>query len=280
MDDELPLAAAEHDLRDMFASPLSSAASMEKSAVATGTAGIGDAEALFRDDPITRRRPKGAEARAQNRRCSHCGGVVPMGMSICSSCGVDQDTGMRVGLDDDLAPAALSRPSGPPLHIAIIGLLCGLTSVIFLILALIQSVRGEAGVTQYGWLCLALVSAVGIYGCVQFLVGKTPKYLMLALTLGLFVNLIAMIALPIFQANFEEKDRVVRVNSPKSDDDGSIGDAGVEIKSIEERIDLQRIKGGLIITAIYVALSIYLMSPPVKKHFIRQTAMAGAVPLF
>jgi len=199
-------------------------------------------------------------------------------MSICTSCGVDQDTGMRVGLDDDLMPQPLSRPTGPPLHIAIVGFLCGLASVVLLILALIQSVRDEAGMTQYGWLCLALVSAVGIYGAVQFLMGKTAKMLMLALTLGLFVNLIALIALPIMQANFEGKERVVsqRVHSP--DDPASVGDEDVEIIPIAERIDVQKIKGGLIIIGLYVALSIYLMSPPVKKHFIRQTAMAS-VPL-
>jgi hypothetical protein len=36
---------------------------------------------------------------------------------------------------------------------------------------------------------------------------------MLALTLGLFVNLMAMIALPIFQVNFDGKDKVVNVNT-------------------------------------------------------------------
>ena len=182
---ELPLFAPDHDLRDMFDSPLASAAAIERSAVSTQNAGLSDAEVLFKDDPAPRRKPKGAEARAQTRRCSRCGGVVPMGMSICVSCGVDQETGMRVGLDDDLAPAALPRSTGPPLHIAIIGLLCGLTSVVLLILALVQSVRDEPGMTQYGWLCLALVSAVGIYGTTQFLLGKTSKMLMLALTLGL-----------------------------------------------------------------------------------------------
>src|SRR4029077_7062952 len=128
-------------------------------------------------------------------------------MSICGSCGVDQETGMRVGLDDDLAPAALPRSTGPPLHIAIIGSLCGLTSVVLLILALVQSVRDEPGMTQYGWLCLALLSAIGFYGPTRFLLGKPCKMLMLALTLGLFVNLIGMIALPIMNANFEAKDR-------------------------------------------------------------------------
>jgi phage FluMu protein Com len=277
--DELPLLAADHDLRDMFDSPLSSAAAMERDAASSQTPGLSDAEALFKDEPARRRKPKGAEARAQTRRCSRCGGVVPMGMSICVSCGVDQDTGLRVGLEDDLAPPAPPRSTGPPLHIAITGFLCGLTSVILLILALIQSVRGEAGVTQYGWLCLAVVSAVGIYGSVQFLMGKTPKFLMLALALGLFVNLMAMIALPIIQANFEEKERVVSRITQRSDDPGAIGDEDVEIKPIAERIDVQKIKGGLIITGIYVILSIYLMSPPVKKYFIRQTAMAN-VPIF
>src|SRR4051812_14666402 len=89
---ELPLLAADHDLRDMFDSPLASAAAIERAAVSTQTRGVSDAEALFQDEPARRRKPKGAEARAQNRRCSNCGGVVPVGMSICSSCGVDQDT--------------------------------------------------------------------------------------------------------------------------------------------------------------------------------------------
>src|SRR5262249_11466533 len=149
---------------------------------------------------------------------------------------------------DDLAPPPPPRPAGPPLHIAIIGFLCGLVSVILLVFALIESVRGEAGVTQYGWLCLAVVSAVGIFGCVEFLLGKTPKYLMLALTLGLFVNLMGMIAVPIFQANFAEKDKVVNVITNRSEDSHAIGDADVEIKSIAERMDIQRIKHGLIIT--------------------------------
>jgi hypothetical protein len=278
LDDELPAGSGGHDLRDLFASPMASAASIERAA-SSGKTAVSDAEALFRDDPATRRKPRGAEARAQNRRCSNCGGLVPMGMSICSDCGLDQDTGMRVDLDEDLIPAAPPRSTGPPLHIAIVGLLCGLASAILLLLALIQSVRSQAGVTQYGWLCLALVSAVGIFGTVQFLTGKTSKYLMLALTLGLFVNLVAMIAMPIVQANFDEKDRVVSRVTTRPDEPGSVSDLDVEIKSIEARLDVQRIKGGLIITGLYVALSIYMMSPPVKKHFIRQAAMASAVPL-
>jgi hypothetical protein len=253
----------------MFELPLGTGASIEKSAVSGKRSGVSDAEALFHDEPARRRKPKGAEARAQARRCVSCGGVVPAGMSICVSCGLDQETGIRAGLDDDLAPPPPAAPKGPPLHIAITGFLSGLTGVILLILSLIQSIRVEAGVTQYGWLCLALVSGFSIYGAVQFYTGKSLKYLMLALTLGVFVNIAALIALPILQANLADHDAVVsRVD--KKDEPDSPDVEAVEIKPIEERIDQQKITLGLSIIFIYAMVSIYLMSPPVKRYFTRQ----------
>ena len=222
--DNLPIARGDRDLRDLFDLPMGTGESIEREAVSGQKPVVSDAEALFRDDPLQKKRkPKGAEARKEARRCSGCGGVVPKGMSICVACGVDQDTGMRVGLDDDLAPPPPPPSTGPPLHIAITGFLLGLTSIILLILALIQSVRGEAGVTQYGWLCLALVSGFGIYGAVQFFTGKSVKYLMLALTLGVFVDIASLIALPIIQANFEERERVIsRVHNRQGDPTPSI----------------------------------------------------------
>src|SRR5262249_26560523 len=206
---ELPVPVADHDLRHLFDMPMGTGASVEKSAASSQQPALSDAEALFQDDPVVKRKPKGAEARATTRRCRQCGSVVSQGMSICSFCGVDQDTGMRVGLEDDLAPPPAPPPSGPPLHIAITGYLCGLAGVVLLILSLIQSVRVPAGVFQYGWLCLALVSAFGIFSSVQFVLGKSPKYLMLALTLGVLVDLVALIAVPIYQAHFESQDHVV-----------------------------------------------------------------------
>ena len=74
-----------------------------------------------------------------------CGGVVPQGMSICVSCGVDQETGLRVGLEDDLVPPPPPAPSGPPLHVAIIGGLLGVAGLTLLILSLIRSVGGAEG---------------------------------------------------------------------------------------------------------------------------------------
>ena len=192
---------------------------------------------------------------------------------------MDQETGMRVGLEDDLAPPPPPRSTGPPIHIAVTGFLSGLASVILLVLALIQSVRGGPGVTQYGWLCLALVSAFGIYGAIQFYIGKSPKYLMLALTLGVFVDIVSLIALPIIQANFDEIEtwssptnarRTIRRPSTRR---------MCEIKPIAERIDQQKIATGLTVIVVYALLSIYLMSPPVKRHFARQAAL-DSVPIF
>jgi hypothetical protein len=275
--DELPIPVADHDLRDVFDLPLGTGESIEKAAVSSSRPAVSDAEALFQDEPALKRKPRGAEARSQSRRCSHCGGVIPMGMSVCASCGVDQETGMRVGLEDDLAPPLPSPSTAPPLHIAIIGFLCGLAGGVLLIYSLIQSVRDGAGVTQYGWLCLALVCAFGIFGSVQFFVGKSPRYLMLALTLGVLVNLAALVAAPIYRAHFETKERVIIPHSPsKPGQTGSLDDENMEIKSVEELLDQHKINTGLILVGIYVILSIYLMSPPVKRYFVRQAALNSA----
>ncbi len=276
--DNLPVRAGDQDLRDLFDLPMGTAASIERSAAETKKPAVGDAEALFQEPTVRRKKATGAEARAQARRCVGCGGFVPKGMSICTVCGVDQDTGMRVGLDDDLVPPPPPPPTGPPIHIAVIGFLCGLTAVLLLILSLIQSVRTQAGTTQYGWLCLALVSAFGIYGAVQFFIGRSVKFLMLALTLGIFVDAMALIALPIYEATFADQEVVV-ANVPKKDTPDSLDDEDLQIKPIADRLDLQRIEGGLIVILLYALLSIYLMSPPVKRYFIRRAAMDSS-PIF
>jgi len=275
--DNLPVPAGDKDLRDLFDLPLGTAASIEKSAVESKKPVVSDAEALFQEPSVRKKKSTGAEARAQARRCVSCGGFVPKGMSICTACGVDQDTGMRVGLDDDLVPPPPAA-TGPPLHIAITGFLCGLTSLLLLVLSLIQSVRGQAGPTQYGWLCLALVSAFGIYGAVQFFIGRSVKYLMLALTLGVFVDAMSLIALPIYQATFADRETVV-TKVAKKDTPDSLDDEDVQINPITDRLDLQKIEGGLIVILLYAMLSIYLMSPPVKRYFIRRKAL-GSAPIF
>jgi len=274
--DDLPVRPGGHDLRELFDLPLGTAEDVERSAVSGSKPVLNDAEALFKDEPARKRKVRGAEARAQARRCSQCGGSVPQGMSICATCGTDQDTGLRVGLEDDLAPPPPPPASGPPLHIAIIGLLCGLTAVVLLVLSLVQSVRGEPGPAQYGWLCLSLVSGFGIYGAAQFYLGKSVKLLILALTLGAFVDFFSLIALPLIQANFEAQEQVVSRVDVKPDDPDSVDAEDVQIKPISKRIDLQKIKGGVIVIGLYALLCVYLLSPPVKRYFARQAFLAGA----
>jgi len=87
-----------------------------------------DAAALFRDEPKSARRPKGAEARSQARRCPSCSGVVPIGMSLCTHCGLDLDTGRRVApldiIEDEMPEA--TRPASPPMGLIFVGAVAGM----------------------------------------------------------------------------------------------------------------------------------------------------------
>ncbi len=258
--DELPLPFAEKDLRETFDLPLMSARDVERSGAAPEPA-IGDAAFLLDDRRGPKRRVTAAEARGRARRCSHCGGLVPQGMSICVSCGTDQETGLRVGLEDDLAPPPPPPPQGPPVHVALIGGLCGTAGLILLILSLVRSVGNTGTWQNYGWLCLAMISAFGILASVQFIRGRSAKLLMVALTLGVVIDLMALIALPLIQANFEDSEKIIKsVHS----DDPDISD--IEIQPLEDRIDAQPIMLGIMFIVIYAILSLYLMSPPVKKY--------------
>jgi hypothetical protein len=259
--DDLPVPVAEGDLRDTFDIPLISARDAERAEVATSAA-VSDAAALFDDRGGPRRRITSADARAKARRCSNCGGLVPQGMSICASCGVDQETGLRIGLEDDLVPAAPPRAQGPPVHIAIIGGLCAFAAVILLIVSLVRSVGGAGRWENYGWLCLGLVAGFGVYGAVQFIRGRSAKILMLALSLGLMIDLLTMVAVPLVRTFWDDPDHIVQVQA-KADD---VDTPGVGIKPHQERLDVNKVKVGFILVLIYAILSVYLMSPPVKKY--------------
>ena len=259
--DEPPLPFAEKDLRDTFDLPLISAREAEQSGAAPEPA-IGDAAALLDDRPAPKRRLTAAEARSRARRCSQCGGLVPQGMSICVSCGTDQETGLRVGLEDDLAPPQPPSPQGPPVHIALIGGLCGTAGLILLILSLMNSVGGAGGWQNYGWLCLAMVSAFGIFASVQFIRGRSVKLLMTALTLAVFIDLMTLVAMPLIQANLlDDTDKIIK---PVNSDDPDVLD--IAITPLKERIDSRSITLGISFIVVYAILSLYLMSPPVKKY--------------
>jgi hypothetical protein len=254
---ELPYARAEGDLRETFDLPLGSTRVAEQGQ----SPGVADAGGLFADPGPSRKRTSAAEARGRARRCLRCGGVVPQGMSICASCGTDQETGMRVGLEDDLALPPPPPPAGPPIHVATIGGLCIAASLVLVTMAVIGSFRGVSSPEHWGWLCLAVIAIFGIYAAVQFIRGKTAKLLLIAISIGAAVDVMALIALPIVQANFEDADKIITMIRPEDPEDSNM-----RIKPVEDRIDASRISVGIAIILLYAALSLYLISEPVKKY--------------
>jgi len=259
--EDLPAPRAEGDLRETFDLPLVSARDAERSGMVVGKPAA-DVAGLFAEPGPSAKARSAAEARARGRRCTHCGGFVPQGMSICSACGTDQETGMRVGLEDDLAPPPPAGPQGPPLHISIIGTFCVAAAVILLILAIILSVTEKRQIHYVCWLSLALVSGFAIYAAVQFIRGKSVKLLMLALALGVVVDLMTLIGLPLIEAYWGVQDQIIVRNAKSTDLDL----APVAIVSVEERLDTHRIQAGAGLVLVYAFLSLYLMSPPVKKY--------------
>src|SRR5262249_44903377 len=155
-------------------------------AAGAGARQVSDALALFNDRPTAPRRKTGAEARAQARRCPTCGGVVPQGMSLCQTCGLDLETGTRIAFDDDLSPPP--APQGPsiPLPVAIVGGVCAALSAVLTIAALVRWQQGAPGMLYF-----VPVAGFGVYAAVQFLRLKSVKMLLAALTLGAVLDLIA-----------------------------------------------------------------------------------------
>ncbi len=226
-----------------------------------GAAGGGeaaDALALFDDSPKPRRKKTGAEARASARRCD-CGGVVPVGMSICQRCGLDLDTGARVDLADDLSPPPPPPPPGPTIIMSVIGSLCAATALALAGFATYEWNRGVSGAIYF-----IPIALFGIYAALQFLRGKTAKLLLVALALGALVDLTFMIGAPIINA-MNETAPVERQLSPNDD-------AELEreiIKPYAERLDTDPIFKGIALLFVYAGVSIYLISPGVQQHMRR-----------
>ena len=250
------------DLLSTFTLPMlteadtASAPARGKSATAVGFPDTADASNLFKEDAKPRKRPTGAEGRAQARRCPTCGGVVPVGMSICQRCGLDLDTGMRVDLLDDLSPASLPSQSGVPILIGVIGGLCLALSLALAIFALVLAAGGNSGSIYF-----VPIAIFGGYASVQFLRRKAIKPLLVALTLGATINLFAMVAMPIYNANQD-----VRVVSNK--DVGENPDLADEvISSPLDQLDTRKVTTGFVVLAAYAGLSVALLSTTINKNF-------------
>ena len=219
---------------------------------------IADPLALLKDEGVAnRRRQTAAEGRAKARRCPTCGSVVPQGMSICGTCGLDLETGARIDLADELGTlVGPRRPSGPPIGVWIVGMISMAASVIFAIISLLKWQGGQAG-----YVFLLLVCLFGGYAALQFLRSKSVKLLLIALTLGVVVNVIALIALPVYNASIQVDVHQKKVD-PNSPDDEDIA-----ITNISERLDINELSWGIAILVTYAAVSLYLNSPSVHRYF-------------
>lgn len=255
---DLPfLPVAEGDLRETFELPMmtegSVAAPSKSPAAGRSTA---DATALFDDKPVAPRRKTGAEARATARRCPTCGGVVPVGMSVCKTCGLDLESGTRVDLMDDLSPPPAPRNTSLPIAMTIVGGLSLAASVMMGAFASFRWLNGTAG-AQY----FIPVAAFGIYAAVQFLRARSIKLLLVALTLGAVIDLVALIALPI--ANAQAETQVVQRTTATDDPDA----ADELIRPLAERLDTNQITTGIALLVLYALVCVYLLSPQVQKQF-------------
>jgi hypothetical protein len=184
-------------------------------------------------------------------------------MSLCSFCGLDLDTGMRVGLNDDFeeqVPAA-ARTQSLPIGIGVVGGIAFLGSLVLAAFSLVQwTVNHKEGYEFLGLVCL-----FGMFAAVQFLRGKTPKLLIIALSLGALIDVVALLALPVYNANEESGLRTTVVSANANEDEPE----GPVIKPYIDRLDYNSITWGIAILLIYASVVVYLMSPSVRRHFER-----------
>lgn len=241
------------DLRETFDIPLM----MEEATAPVGKSrAAADAVSLFQDSPPANRRPTGAEARSRTRKCPTCGGTVPAGMSLCSFCGLDLDTGRRVEIEDIYEePPPPSRPQSIPTGILLVG---GVTLVGSVVLALLSFTRWMGH--QEGYEFLGLVCLFGIFASIQFLRGRSTKLLLLALTLGALVDVIALIVLPIYHANVDMPVPAAVIDTSEDAD-------GPPIVPYSERLDLRSVGWGLGLLVAYAGVMVYLSTPGLRRHF-------------
>jgi hypothetical protein len=225
---------------------------------ATAAKPVADALALFDDGPQKPRRVTQAEARSQARRCPTCGGVVPVGMSLCSRCGLDLETGARVNLEDDLTPPPEPRAPALPLPVSIIGGVTFLGSLVFAVVSLALWLQGHNGFHYF-----VPIGLFGMYAAVQCLRQKSVRLLLMALSFGVAIDIVALIAMPIYRAHVEssalEQPLGAEIQAPEG--------AELVIPSVVDKLDTQSLTIGIGLILVYAAVAFYLLTPRVQWHF-------------
>ncbi len=265
-DEDLPYPMASTDLRETFDAPLlmdddddpPPRPSRSKEA---GVAG------LF-DEPPPPKKISTAEAKKRPRRCQ-CGSVVPAGMSLCQTCGLDLDTGQRIDVEDFLDEVvAPPRPPSAPMGVTLVGMLSMLVSILLAGVAFYIYITGAAGERSWGYLLLGLVCCFGVFASYKFIQGKSSKYLLTALILGACINVVALIILPLTLAagvsgsaanTFGEPEPIFFEEAPE--------DVPLGLKPVTAKIDWDKFSAGLAILAVTSALMFYITTPGVRRYF-------------
>ena len=119
-------------------------------------------------------------------------------MSLCSTCGLDLDTGQRIAplevFDDEMPIPAYQQ--APPIGLVFVGTLCFTGFVILALASLIAWTKGLDG-SQY----ILVIWGFGIYASVQFLRRKAIRPIFASLSLAVAVGSVYLIAMPVYYAN-------------------------------------------------------------------------------
>ncbi len=216
-------------------------------------------------EPVLKRGQLGGSvAGSIARQCPACDGLIPAGASICSACGFDAESGAAVPLieedyDETFADAAASNPI--PFGVIMIG---GISLIAGLGLALVAFLAGDLGSIFLGLICL-----FGVFASIQFLRGVTYKLLIIALSIGAAVDVVAFIALPVINANETVEVKSAASDSVEVKGGDEVDSADEVITPITDRIDMNKLALGIGLLVAYAIVAFLLLTPSFRRYYDR-----------
>jgi hypothetical protein len=206
---------------------------------------------LFADSDSQPRPRQAAESRQKPRVCPDCGGMIPVGMSLCQVCGYDYDSGGKVDLVDivDEVPELLPPP-GPPFMLLMLGvmtLMCAAAGFVISLIAL----------DGVGRISVAALCLYGVFAAVQFLRGRSVHHLLTAVILGAVVDILGLIILPIF-SEVMNATPVYEIRD---------GEEVPVFRPLADRIDFNKVTWGIIILIVASFVIFALLNSNIKAYF-------------
>ena len=224
--DDLPIATSEGDLRETFDLPLMSGRDAERGQAAAGPA-TADAAALFQDH--------GHDETAGHRRRSKIQGPPVLALRQRRAPGDVDLPDLRHRSRDRNARRPRRRPgaaaaapsSRPPLHVSIIGGLCGTAAIIVMLAGVIKSTQGQSSVENYAWLALAAGLRLRHLRLRSVHQRQVRQGTLARADLGVAVDVLGLVAIPIIQPMFEDQDQIVNERQAEGLDESDIADQTV-----------------------------------------------------